>query len=288
MILRSLAVVLLLSTLYSCGKKDKEGRKIEQEPVAKVYDKYLYPSDLDHIIPKELSPADSAMKAKNYIDVWIKKQLTLHKAEQNLTAQQKDVESELEDYKVSLLIYRYKQEFIKQKLDTLVSDAEIEAFYKAHEVDFKLTSNVVKCHFAKIPKDAPNLSKFLSEAESKKQKDDGFVKDYMHKMAKEYSNFKDEWVYFSEITNQIEGFKSNPEDFLKSKKLLVDKTGKVIYFAKINEYRLKGELIPLSLIKNNIKTIVLNKRRLELISQLEKSIYDEAKEGGKIKTYEKK
>ena len=288
MILRSLVILLLLGSLFSCAKKDQSGQKTKQEPVAKVYDKFLYPSDLDHIIPKELSPADSAMKAKNYIDVWIKKQLTLHKAEQNLTNQQKDVEDELEDYKASLLIYRYKQEFIKQKLDTVVADAEIDAFYKAHEVDFKLTSNVVKCLFAKIPKDAPNLNKFMAAVDAKNQKEDDFVKDYLHKMAKEYSNFKDEWVYFNEITNQIEGFKSNPEDFLKSKKQLVEKTGKIIYFAKIKEFRLKGELIPLSLIKNNIKTIVLNKRRLELISQLEKNIYDEAKEGGKIKTYEKK
>jgi len=288
MILRSLVIFLLLASLFSCSKKDQSGRKTKQEPVAKVYDKYLYPSDLENIIPKQLSPADSAMKAKNYIDVWIKKQLTLHRAEQVLTSQQKDVEDQLEDYRASLLIYRYKQEVIKQKLDTLVKDAEIEAFYKSHEAEFKLTSNVVKCLFAKIPQDAPNVNKFLSDVDSKNSKDQEAAKEYLHKMAKEFSTFKDEWVYFNEISNQIEGFKVNGEDFLRSKKHLLEKTPKIIYFAKIYEYRLKGEPIPMSLIKNNIKTIVLNKRRLELISQLEQTIFNEAKEGGKIKTYEKK
>lgn len=85
---------------------------------------------------KDATAEDSAEVAKNYIDNWIKRQLILQVAEKYLTAEQLDIERRVQDYKESLIIYSYENELIQQKLDTVVSQDEIEAYYQQYEENF--------------------------------------------------------------------------------------------------------------------------------------------------------
>ena len=54
--------------------------------------------------------------SRNYVRNWITKQLLLYKAIENLSDEEKDIQKQVEDYQTTVLIYRYKQKLITQKL----------------------------------------------------------------------------------------------------------------------------------------------------------------------------
>ena len=82
----------------TCSQKDAPA------PLARVYDKYLYPSDLDPKLLANISHSDSIILIKAYIDKWVENQLLLNLAETNLSDEDKNVERELDNYRTSLLI----------------------------------------------------------------------------------------------------------------------------------------------------------------------------------------
>ena len=112
-----LAQLLIIFLALSCTKLETRNK---EKSLARVMEKNLYPSDIRDIFPRNVSPEDSLLIQQNYVDEWVKKQLILQKAELNLTEEQKDVRQQIEEYRSSLLIYKYEQNLILQKLDTLI------------------------------------------------------------------------------------------------------------------------------------------------------------------------
>ena len=102
---------LVGSIFFSCNQaKQEEGKT----PLARVHDKFLYLEDIAEMIPNEIPPQDSINKVKSFVDFWVREQAITKTAELNLPEEQKDVASELEKYRMTLLIERYKRKFLQQ------------------------------------------------------------------------------------------------------------------------------------------------------------------------------
>ncbi|MCL2042389.1 MAG: hypothetical protein FWG84_10205, partial [Bacteroidales bacterium] len=71
-------LLLLFLTLSSCDfiHFDK-GVKPEAPYAARVYDKYLYLSELQSQLPSGMSAEDSVYWTRNYINLWVQEQLFL-------------------------------------------------------------------------------------------------------------------------------------------------------------------------------------------------------------------
>src|SRR5437763_1427677 len=121
-ILITLSFLILLSCAGGEDKKNLSG----ENPIARVYEKKLYLSELAPNIPRQLNKKDSLLFLDTYREQWILNELLLHQAESNLSEDQKDIEKEISEYRKNLLVYRYETELVKQKLDTAVSQQEIE------------------------------------------------------------------------------------------------------------------------------------------------------------------
>ena len=124
-----LIIFLFILITFSCNKGIDE---IEDKPLAKVYNEFLYESDIVSLFNSNITKEDSIVIARNFINDWIKKQLMVQKAELNLNEESKDIEKQIEDYRSSLLIFRYKQELIQQKLDTVITEEELENYYNEY------------------------------------------------------------------------------------------------------------------------------------------------------------
>ena len=122
--------------------------------LARVHDAYLYEADIESLVPPNASPRDSITLVKNFTDNWVKTQLMVHQAKKNLTIQQLDFDKQLEDYKNSLIIYYYETELIRQMLDTITSDEEIEQYYIDHLDDFELKENIAKILYVILDNDS--------------------------------------------------------------------------------------------------------------------------------------
>jgi len=118
--------LLLCVVLTSCQNfyKKASGDLV----VATAYGKNLYQSDLKVVMYDGISKNDSIVNARSYIDTWVRRQLLIHQAEANLSKEQLDFSQQIEDYRNSLIIFRYESELIEQNLDTVVSENEIMAY----------------------------------------------------------------------------------------------------------------------------------------------------------------
>ena len=96
--------------------------------VATVYDKVLYQSDLQSVLYEGINTNDSIVRTKAFVDNWIRRQLLIHQAENTIDKEELDFSKQIEDYRNSLIIYKYETILIEQNLDTIVSDEDIARY----------------------------------------------------------------------------------------------------------------------------------------------------------------
>jgi hypothetical protein len=265
--------IFVLLVLVGCKSKDTEVEKI---PLAKVNDKFLYDVDIKELFTSNLSQEDSVTIAKNFIDEWVKKQLLLTKAELNLTEENNDIEKQIEDYRSSLLIFKYKQELINQKLDTVVTDEEIEAYYNDYSANFVLNHNIVKVLFLMISKEAPEIDKVKRWYKSNDEENLSRLEDYCYQYATKFDNFNNDWIPFNSLLIELPINIDDQERYLRYNKYLETEDSLYYYFVKINEHSLKSTIQPLEYAKHKIKSIILNKRKFTFIEELENKVYNDA------------
>lgn len=271
--MRKLIILIFVLFFTHCSKFN---RKQGEEPVARVFDNYLYPSDLQDIIPSNISQSDSVIVARDFIEKWIKQQLLLTKAEFNLTDTEKNVDKQIENYRTSLLIYKYEQSLIKQKLDTFVSPTEIKDYYNEYSSNFVLNANLVKALYMQVPRTSPEIWKARWWYKSENEEDIKKLEDYCYQYATKYDYFSDNWIYFSEIEKILPIKIDNAKRYLKYRKFIEIKDSTYYYFVNIKDYRLVGTVAPLETVRENIRNIIFNKRKIRLIKELESEIYNDA------------
>lgn len=121
-LLIGLAAVL---AMVSCqNSRNGSGDRV----IATIYNKTLYQSDLQSVMYEGISANDSIVRAKAFIDNWIRRQLLIHQAESNIDKSELDFSKQIEDYRNSLIIYKYESLLIEQNLDTVVTDAEVAKY----------------------------------------------------------------------------------------------------------------------------------------------------------------
>ncbi len=271
--MRKLILFAVILSFVTCSDfKRKSGEK----PVARAFDKYLYPNDINDIMPANISASDSVLAARDYIEKWINKQLLLNKAEINLTEEEQNVDKQIENYKTSLLIYKYEQSLIEQKLDTFISFQEIEEYYNENSSNFMLNDNLVKALFLQVPRTSPEIWKIRRWYRSANEEDIKKLENYCYQYATKYDFFDDSWVYFSEIGKSLPIKIDNPEQYLKYRKFIEIKDSTYYYFVNIKDRRLIGTVSPLEIVSKNIRNIILNKRKIRLMKELEANIYNDA------------
>ncbi|MCK5169701.1 MAG: peptidyl-prolyl cis-trans isomerase [Bacteroidales bacterium] len=271
--IKRILILLLIIFALSCSKSNNE---IEDIPLARVHNKFLYKSDIKSLFNSNISKEDSIVVARNYINDWIKKQLLMQKAELNLNEESKDIEKQIEDYRSSLLIFRYKQELIKQKLDTIITNQEIENYYNEYSGNFILNHNIVKALFLKVSKEAPENDKVKRWYKSNDPENLSRLEDYCYQYATKFDDFNNKWIPFNNLLIEIPTNINDQERYLRYNKYIETEDDLFYYFVKINEYGLKSTVQPLEYAQLKIKSILLNKRKFTFIDELENTIYNDA------------
>jgi hypothetical protein len=276
----------LLLMGFACGSKETGDPEHEGEkPVARALDSKLYPSDLKNIVPGDISAKDSAELMKRYIDKWIQDELVMKFAEKNLTTEQLDIEKEIADYRKNLITYKYQTELIRQKLDTVVGEKEIEKYYNDHSASFVLKDNIVNVTYVKLNKKTPGLDKVRKWYVSTNPKDMESLQSFCIQFAENYFLDDKTWLLFDDILKEVPIEDYNQELFLKSSRNIEVADSLSVYFLKVKNYKIKNTLAPLTFEKENIRNIIINKRKLQLIDEMKRNVYNEAKESKDFEIY---
>lgn len=263
---------LLVFVVAGCQEQNDKDKK----PIARIHDKYLYLSELKNVIPENKSEEDSALIAKNYIDKWIKKQLLLKNAERNLPKEQKDITKQIEEYRASLLIYRYQQELIDQKLDTVIPNEEIKNYYNDNASNFVLDKNLAKILYIKLPLNSPNIENVRRWYRSNDEEDLEELEDYCYQYADKFDDFDNQWIDFDSFLKNLPLEISQPQRFFRNNRYIEEREGNALHFIRINDYTLRGNQAPMDYVRDKIKNIIINKRKHQLLKSLENDIYNQA------------
>ncbi len=268
----SLCVAILLA-----GCAPKSGKpSTDRDAVARVFDEYIYADELDSLIPQGTSDADSADRVRQYIDRWARDRILLARAEYNLSDREKDFEKLLREYRSDLLRYSYQQAMLRQYLDTVVSEEQIDAFYQAHRSDFALKENIVRADWMVLSNRTPkiNLAKkwFFSKNDADRQR----ILDYALQYSTRYSLGDTNWIRFSDLASNIPLRTYNQEQFLQNNRTVELSDSSQTYWLAIREYRMVDGTSPISYVRETVKSMVLNERKQALILNIEQDLLEEA------------
>ena len=266
---KALLLLFLFLGLFSCNFFKQDTDKL----LVTVYGDKLYFSDIKDLIPTELSSEDSLMLVQALCEKWAKEQLLVQKAKINLPLNLQDVQSQVDSYEKSLLIYSYQKELLNQKLDTLVDDDEIESYYEKNKQNFVLSGAVVKVNYIKLKKEVPYLWKVQHLFKKEDEESRLLLEDYCYQFADDFY-IEDKWFFVDEI------FEIFPHSFSFKKinkgKSIEAEDDNYYYFLFIKNYISKGNVSPLEMVMSQIHSIIINKRKLSFLKQIEKEIYENA------------
>ncbi|TXD50400.1 MULTISPECIES: hypothetical protein [unclassified Polaribacter] len=274
---------LLIVFATSCNYfRVEEKEDTPSEIIAIVNTEKLFRADLKDILPTNISPADSIVLVKGYINDWAIKQLLLKNAETNSSLEDvKEITTLVRDYKESLLINSYKERLIRQRLDTIIEEEEIEVFYDKNRENFRLNEELIKIKFLHFDNNIINKKEFINLFKSDKIEDLEALEK--QQLSFKYYQFNDSvWTQLDKVLLKLPFLK---DDLLKKTKFTQKQDSLGLYLATIKDVLVRNDTAPLSYIKPTIKQMILHKRKIELIRDIEKILVKDATKNKNFKEY---
>ena len=283
--MRKLIILLLLPALLgSCEAISSLVH--DDQVVAKVGKKKLYKSEVEQYIPNMIPAEDSTRLAAQYINAWAMDLLYLDVAETQLTKAELDVSAELEDFRRSLVKYRYEQRYINDRLDTLITDEQIRTYYLAHEEDFALKRPVLKVRFVDVMKDSPNKDAILKMMSSNEYDDIQRADTLAKSTALRWFDSSDTWMDASELAKSFGLDYTSMLSFLKGDMIRYEPEDRTdLMAAYVCEIQRTGTA-PIDFVTERIRDILMSARKHDLMNSLERDLLENALESKKFVIYE--
>jgi len=272
---------------FQMKKNSDDDLNQSKNPIVRAHDAYLYPEDIEGIVPKGMSPEDSAERVNRYIDSWARKQLLIKEAAKNIVFDEAEIERKILDYRYSLMGYEYQSYYVNENLVKDVTDTEIQIYYTENIDNFTLKQNIIRSKFINLPIGAPNTVSVQKLIHSNKEEDIEVLKTYCLSFATSYQLNDSLWINFDELVRSTPLAElDNKVQFLKTKKYSETADSTNLYYLRILEYKMSDELSPMEFVKDQIKNIIINKRKIALARQLEEEVYQQAVRNNEIEIYE--
>ena len=278
-----LAAAFLLLTPLSCDVASSLVH--DDQPVAKVGREKLYRSEVESMIPDMISPEDSAGIAEKYIRLWAMDRLYMKVAEEQLSKSEIDVSDELESYRRSLVRYRYEQRCLNDRLDTLITDAQIREYYLANQEDFELSRPLLKLRFVDVMKDSPDKDEILRLMSSDEYDELELADSLAGKSALRYFDNSDSWMDAGELSRYFGVTVEEMLDAMDEDMIVIEPEGRGDILAAYVCDMINSGTAPLEYCSPAIRDIILSNRKHELMASLERDLLEGALDSKQLVIY---
>ncbi|WP_339342028.1 hypothetical protein [uncultured Polaribacter sp.] len=281
--MRFLSILFCIFTLTSCDYiKLQERDAPTSEIIAIVNTDKLFKEDLKDFLPRNISREDSLILVKSFIQDWAVKKLLLDAAANNNTQESlKNINNLVQDYKESLLINNFKEALIKQQLDTIISDNEVEAYYLINNENFKLNEVLVKSRYLYFDASIINKKEIVKFFKSEEIED----AEELERQQLSFKMYQLNDSIWTELDKILLKLPFSKENLLKKSKFIQKQDSLGLYLVAIKDVLRRNDIAPLSYIKPTIKEMILHKRKIELIRDIEKIIVKDATKNNNFKIY---
>lgn len=271
----------LVTATLSCS-----GDKSNQQILASVNNEVLYVDDVKNIFPGNgLKYEDSIAILKAHVKRWITESILMEHGKNNMPDISGMVNRKSEDYKRALYIYEYERYYVRQNLDTVVSLAEMQNYYKDNARDFALRDYIIKVMYVRFADDTKDLDKVKGWMRSGKNEDLLKVEEMARAYAENYFDGHDSWIYLDDLLREVPAKIEDKTQFLKNNTFIEVKDEGYSYYVLIFEYKLKDDLSPFQLEQNNIRNRILHTRSAALVEKMRQDVITKGYDQMDIKEY---
>ncbi|MBO4416875.1 MAG: hypothetical protein J5801_01985 [Bacteroidales bacterium] len=274
-------LLILLAALAVAGCKSEEGDRI-----ARVGDHILYKQDIERLLPQGISAEDSSAMVEQYVKTWALAHLKLMKAEEVLSADEKDITAEVEDYRSNLLNYRFEHNYTEARLDTTVTDDEMRSYYDSHSGNYKYPYIIAKARIITLSQNSPHYNEIKKTYDVTDKEKVEELREVCQSYAERYDEFGGAWMAMPTIAKSVPGLDAESCEtiFRGSNKYIKVGDGKD-YFIFLTDKIPVGSLAPYDYCKQTIKDAILINRKQDLMTQLEQELLQEGIESNKLTIY---
>ena len=250
--------------------------------IARAGENFLYQNQL----PSFSSEQDSILRYLNYIETWAKEKILYDLSLTNLSQSKKnDLDLLVEKYKVDLYINSYKDLIVNSRIDSIVTDEEIESFYNINIDNFKLNENLLKYRYLKVPSDNINISRIRRYIQRLNESDRVFLDSLNFQFADLKIN-DTMWFTEREVISSIEFInQKNKSNYMRINRFFELEDDKYINYFIVKDLLKSGNIPPLSYLYDRIKSNIINQRKLNLIQNINKEILNDALKSSKYEVF---
>ncbi len=261
--------IILILLIISCELENNS----KEEPIARVNDNFLFFSDVQESLDENMSQNDSILAVNSAINNWASKKLLYEKAIFNLSnSKQNELDQLVRSYESDLYISNYEKEWLKTRVDTIVSNDQLQSYYNDNKNKFRLRQDILLARFIELPIENFNKTQIVSSFRRLNFQD----KIYLDSISLQFkSSFINDsvWLrpelFFNKF--KIEN-KAKYNRYLKKKSFFEIKDLESLYLVYISDIQKKNDYAPMSYVKPTLVQILLNKRKLDMKKQLKTDI----------------
>ena len=255
--------------------------------IARVNDHYLYEENLSDILDENLNEVDSVSITQNHINDWATNRLLMEGALRNLSIEEQNkFEVLIQRYKEDLYTNAYKDALIRKNLDSTVTDEEATAFYEKNSENFTLKEDLIQLRYIHIDddfRDKERLKTYFIDFTP----EDQYALDSLALSFRSYFLNDSAWVKTADVRRQIPPINAgNSANLLKKTNFIQLRDSLGLYLIAVNNTLTRNDKAPLAYIRPTIDQIILNRRKLELVKQLEKDLKEDAIKDKKFEIYQ--
>lgn len=250
--------------------------------IARAGENFLYQNQL----PSFSSEQDSILRYLNYIETWAKEKILYDLSLTNLSQSKKnDLDLLVEKYKVDLYINSYKDLIVNSRIDSIVTDQEIESFYNMNIDNFKLNENLLKYRYLKVPSDNINISRIRRYIQRLNEGD----REFLDSLNFQFADLKINdtmWFTEREVISSIEFInQKNKSNYMRINRLYEFEDNQYTNYFIVKDLLKSGNIPPLSYLYDRIKSNIINQRKLNLIQNINKEILNDALKSSKYEVF---
>ena len=276
---RFILIILILFSSVSC---DNLANNNSNDLVARAGGNFLYTNDL----PVFESKDDSLRKFSNFIESWAKEKVLYDLSLVNLSQSKKNqIDQLVDNYKIDLYINSYKDLIVNTRIDSIVTDAQIDSFYNLNNKSFKLNENLVKYRYVKVPNDNINLNRIRSNFIRTSNED----RQFLDSLNFQFADLKlNDSIWFTErdLISSIEFInQQNKFRYLIKNRLFTIEDFQYVNFFIVKDILKSGNIPPISYLYERIKSTIINQRKLNLLQNLNKEILNDALKSKRYEIY---
>lgn len=278
------SILLILFIIASC---DPVKPLVEDSPkqilLAQVFDYKLYFDDIKDLIQGYSNVQDSMQQVKSLTEHWVRDRLILVEAEKNFP-KEANMNKLLEDYRQSLLRHFFEQRTIEERLDTVITEADLEAYYEAYKEQHRLESGILRGYYFKIRKPQNRSDRILTWWRSFPKEHFDEVVSYAAQRAKPNWSDSTQWHEMHMLIQLFPEGTLSPQA-IRSKQGIMREDRDYVHLLYPLEVYNERDIAPLSRVRQQAARYIIHQRELELLDRIKKEIYDRDIQNEQVKIF---